>query len=159
MSKNESVDRTRGPQITLTTSIGKDDEALVLGLVATSSDDTTADNTTDPAVPTLLGADVLDDASAAAVTAALSAVGATGSHGEVTRLAAPESLGVRVVVAVGVGDEKSLDDPEKLRQAAGVAIRSLEGFDVVATTLGSTDIGAAVEGLFLGAYRFEEFRS
>ncbi|MDF3280283.1 leucyl aminopeptidase [Gordonia sp. N1V] len=159
MSKNESVDRTRGPQITLTTSIDKDDEALVLGLVATSSDDTTADNTTDPAAPTLLGADVLDDASAAAVTAALSAVGATGSHGEVTRLAAPESLGVRVVVAVGVGDEKSLDDPEKLRQAAGVAIRSLEGFDVVATTLGSTDIGAAVEGLFLGAYRFEEFRS
>ncbi|MGC4934913.1 leucyl aminopeptidase [Gordonia sp. DT30] len=157
MSKNESVDRTRGPQITLTTSIGKDDQALVLGLVEANAGPDGSGNA--DAAPALLGADLLDDAAAAAITSALTAVGATGSHGEVTRIAAPESLGVTVVVIIGVGDEAALDDAEKVRQAAGIAARSLDGYDVVATSLGTADLGAAAEGLFLGAYRFEEFRS
>ena len=33
MSKNDTVDRTRGPELELSTSIGKDDSALVIGLI------------------------------------------------------------------------------------------------------------------------------
>jgi leucyl aminopeptidase len=152
VSKNENVDRTRGPQITLTTSLDKKDEALVVGLLSAAGD-------TDDSPTLLLAADVLDDAQAAQISAGLAALGATGSHGEVTRIAAPESLGVSVVVAVGLGDEASADDPEKVRQAAGVVARALDGFDQVATTLAAADLQAATEGLFLGAYRFDEFRS
>ncbi|MGW0036122.1 leucyl aminopeptidase [Gordonia sp. NPDC003376] len=152
MSKNESADRTRGPQITLSTSLDSDDEALVVGLIAAASD-------SDDAPTLLLAADVLDDAQAAAITAALVAVGASGSHGEVTRIAAPESLGVSVVVALGLGDDAALDDAEKVRQAAGVVARELDGFATVATTLAAAALTPAVEGLFLGAYRFDEFRS
>ncbi|WLP90339.1 leucyl aminopeptidase [Gordonia sp. NB41Y] len=152
MSKNESADRTRGPQITLSTSLDSADEALVVGLIAAAPD-------SDDAPTLLLAADVLDDAQAAAISGALVAVGAGGSHGEVTRIAAPESLGVSVVVAVGLGDEAAVDDDEKVRQAAGVVARELDGFSTVATTLAAAALAPAVEGLFLGAYRFDEFRS
>ena len=60
MSKNESVDRTRGPKIQLATSLDKKDEALVIGLVAPEGPD--ADDT--DAAPTLfIGDGLLDDAS------------------------------------------------------------------------------------------------
>ena len=92
VSKNDTVDRTRGPELELSTSIGKDDSALVIGLISASSPDD-AENADPTAEPTLaIGDGILDDAQAAAITAALTALGATGSHGEVTRTAAPESL-------------------------------------------------------------------
>lgn len=151
MSKNESVDRTRGPRISLSTSLDKSDEALLVGLIAAASDDDT---------PSLLLVDgILDDAQATAISAELGALGATGAHGEITRVGAPDSLGVSVVVAVGLGGQDDLDDTDKLRQAAGVAARSVDGFTQVATTLAAAGIDAAIEGLFLGAYRFDEFRS
>ena len=103
MSKNDTVDRTRGPELELSTSIGKDDSALVIGLISASSPDD-AEKAGPTAEPTLaIGDGILDDAQAAAITAALTALGATGSHGEVTRTAAPESLPVDIVVAVGAG--------------------------------------------------------
>ncbi|WP_055476596.1 leucyl aminopeptidase [Gordonia sp. HS-NH1] len=158
MSKNDTVDRARGPELELSTSIGKDDSALVIGLISTSSPDDDADG---PATePTLaIGDGILDDAQAAAISAALTALGATGSHGEVTRTAAPDSLPVDVVVAVGLGDADNLDDADQVRQAAGIVARELDGHESVSTTLSAIDLAAAAEGLFLGAYRFDEFRS
>ena len=48
---------------------------------------------------------------------------------------------------------------DKVRRAAGVAARSLDKAQSVVTTLSALDLGAAVEGLILGAYKFNEFRS
>ncbi|MFT4126364.1 MAG: leucyl aminopeptidase [Gordonia sp. (in: high G+C Gram-positive bacteria)] len=169
MSKNDHVDRDRGPRISLTTVLDKADEALVIGVIApttaapttdaAATSATTAETAADTGPTLLLAADLLDDAQAAAITAALTAVGATGSHGEITRVPAPESLGVTVVVGVGLGPAATLDDSDRLRQAAGIVARALDDFDTVATTLGAAGIGPVAEGLFLGAYRFDEFRS
>ncbi|MDS1115674.1 leucyl aminopeptidase [Gordonia westfalica] len=161
MSKNDTVDRVRGPEFDLSTSIGKGDAALVIGLIsAPGGGEGAGDKGESTAEPTLaIGDGVLDDAQAAAITAALTALGASGSHGEVTRLAAPESLPVDVVVAVGLGDADNLEDDDQVRQAAGIVARELDGFESVATTLSSVNLTAAAEGLFLGAYRFDEFRS
>ena len=46
-----------------------------------------------------------------------------------------------------------------IRRAAGVAARSLNGAEAVITTLSDIDLGATIEGLILGAYRFSDFRS
>ncbi|MGV9826160.1 leucyl aminopeptidase [Gordonia sp. NPDC003429] len=152
MSKNENVDRTRGPQTQLASSLDKADDALVIGLISPDPD---ADEP-----PTLVVGDgVLDDAQASAITTALTALGATGKHGEVTSVPAPPTLGVDVVVAVGVGSADDLDDDEKLRQAAGVVSRALDGHTQVATTLATAAIAPVAEGFFLGSYRFDEFRS
>ncbi|MDL9937350.1 leucyl aminopeptidase [Gordonia sp. ABSL1-1] len=154
MSKNDNADRTRGPELVLSTALDKGDAALVIGLISASSEDA------DTSEPTLVVGDgVLDDAQASEITAALTALGATGSHGEVTRLAAPATLGVDVVLAVGLGSADEVDDADLLRQAAGVAARALDGFDAVATTLSTVNLAAAAEGFFLGAYRFDEFRT
>ncbi|NMO03377.1 leucyl aminopeptidase [Gordonia sp. TBRC 11910] len=154
MTNTLSIDRARGPEFDLSTSFGRDDDVLVIGLVqGEKSDDSTGD-------PTLvIGDGILDDAAASAISDALSAVGATGSHGEVTKLPAPASLPVKTVIAVGLGGADDLDDADKLRQAAGIVARELDGFKAVITTLAATDLSAIAEGLFLGSYRFTSFRS
>ncbi|MEE4023230.1 leucyl aminopeptidase [Gordonia sp. PKS22-38] len=152
MSKNDTIDRVRGPELEVATSLGKSDEVLVIGLIKPGEDS--------EAEPTLvIGDGVLDDAAADAITTAVRRLGATGSHGEITRLPAPEGLPVQVVVAVGLGDADDVDDAEKLRQAAGVVARELDGIDTVVTTLSTVDLQATAEGLFMGAYRFDAFRS
>lgn len=83
----------------------------------------------------------------------LGAVGATGEHGELTRIPSVEGVDVDFIAAVGLGNDQDLDD-EKLRRAAGAAARGLAGVDHVATTLGSFGLGAAVEGVALGAYNY-----
>ncbi len=162
VSKNDTVDRVRGPEFDLSTSIAKSDTALVIGLVSPpeADDEKTEKKDDATAEPTLaIGEGLLDDAQAAAISAAVTALGASGSHGEVVRVPAPESLPVDLVVAVGLGSPDDLDDAEKVRQAAGIVARELDGIESAATTLSSVDLGATVEGLFLGAYRFDEFRS
>ncbi len=157
MSKSDAsntVDRTRGPQLELATSIGKDDSVLVIGLVGAGED---SGPDTEPTL--VIGDGLLDDATASEISAALSRLGASGSHGETTRIAAPASLPVDVVVAVGLGGQADLDNPEKIRQAAGIAARELEGHPAAATTLAGLDLAAVAEGFFLGAYRFDAFRS
>lgn len=66
MSKNESVDRTRGPKIQLATSLDKNDEVLVIGLVSPESSEPEDSTKTDSdAAPTLfIGDGLLDDAQA-----------------------------------------------------------------------------------------------
>ena len=160
MSKNETVDRTRGPELELSTTIDKGDTALVIGLISASGSDSPDTEAIPDAEPTLvIGDGLLDDAQASEISTALAVLGASGSHGEVTRIAAPASLPVDLVVAVGLGGADNVDDPDQLRQAAGIAVRSLEGVDSAASTLSSVNLAAAAEGFFLGAYRFDEFRS
>lgn len=157
MTKNENADRVRGPELQLATTLDKADKALVIGLIAA---DKNGDDKNDDAAPTLSIVDgILDDAQAEAISASVRALGASGSHGEITRLPAPSGLGVDLVVAVGLGSTDDLDDADKVRQAAGIAARELDGIDQAATTLSAVDLGATAEGLFLGAYRFDAFRT
>ena len=158
MSKNDSFDRVRGPELHLSATIDADDTVLVLGLIApdSSGEDTGAE----PGDPTLVTIDgILDDAAAEQISASLKVLGATGKHGEVHRFPAPSSVPVELIVTVGLGAAADLDDADKVRQAAGIVARSLDGLASVATTLSDVNLAAAAEGFFLGSYRFEEFRS
>ncbi|WP_161927988.1 leucyl aminopeptidase [Gordonia crocea] len=167
MSNSDTADRVRGPEFDLATTIARADTALLIGLNQNGTGDSPS---ADPAPALVIGDGIVDDAVAEALETALVAVGATGKHGEITRVPAPAGLDVDVVVAVGLGkldDEPSGETEtdaasaaaESLRQAAGIAARELAGHPTVATTLSSLGIGPVVEGLFLGAYRFELFRS
>ncbi|WP_345313056.1 leucyl aminopeptidase [Gordonia alkaliphila] len=153
MSSNDICDRDRGPRIELGTALTKNDDVLVIGLIA-------ADTDADETEPTLLVTDDLfDDETADALTAALRAVGATGKAGQVVSVPAPAGLPVRLVTAVGLGSAADAEDAENLRQAAGNAVRTLDGAGPVTSTLGAADLSAAAEGFYLGAYLFDDFRS
>ena len=116
-------------------------------------------------VPVLLGEEgpelpaspLLDDAALRAVLTSLTAVGATGKAGEVTRVPAPEGAAGTSVIAVGLGDPEELTD-ETVRRAAGCAARSLTGLKTVSTSLGVFGLAAAVEGIALGAYNYRGIR-
>ena len=176
VSTSDTADRVRGPEFELATSIARADTALLIGLNQAGADsdakttgDTSATATSNEAPTLVIGDGIVDDAVAESIEVGLVALGATGKHGEITRLPAPEGLDVDVVVAVGLGpldaaNDRGETDPgsaaaELLRQAAGIAARELKGHSTVATTLSSLAISPVVEGLFLGAYRFELFRS
>ena len=113
-------------------------------------------------VPVLCGEDgpelpasaLLDDAASRQVLTSLTAVGAKGKEGEITRVV----VDGRLVIAVGLGDPEELDD-ETVRRAAGCAARNLKGVGTVATTLGVFGLAPAVEGLILGAYHYRGIRS
>ena len=159
MSKNDSFDRVRGPELHLSSTIDADDTVLVLGLIGPESADGPSPSDA-PAEPTLVTVDgILDDAAAEQISASLKVLGATGKHGEVHRFPAPASVPVDLIVTIGLGAPADVDDADKVRQAAGIVARSLDGLDSVATTLSDANLDAAAEGFFLGAYRFEEFRS
>lgn len=152
VSSNDIIDRDRGPRLELATGLTKNDDVLVIGLIAPDGDDDTE--------PTLLVTDdLLDDETAESLTAALRAVKATGAQGQVFSVPAPAGLPVRLVVGVGLGKADDVEDAENIRQAAGTAIRALDGAGPVVSTLSAADLGAAAEGFYLGAYRFDDFRS
>lgn len=117
-------------------------------------------------VPVLSGDDglelpastLLDDAALRTVLRSLTAVGATGRSGEITRVPAPKGVSADSVIAVGLGDPEDLND-EDVRRAAGTAARSLKGLGTVATTVGIFGLAPAVEGLILGAYQYPGVRS
>ncbi|WP_448221343.1 leucyl aminopeptidase [Gordonia iterans] len=159
MSSNDIISRQRGPRIDLVTGLSKDDDVLVVGLIAPETSDESGDdpNTDEPTL--LVTEDLLDDAAAEALTSALRAVQATGKQGQVATVPAPDGLPVRLVAAVGLGTAEESESPETVRQAAGNAIRSLDGAGTVVSTLSAAGLGAAAEGFYLGAYRFDEFRS
>jgi leucyl aminopeptidase len=103
---------------------------------------------------------------------ALRLLGATGTAGEVTKLAAFGAVTAPLVVAVGLGKEPSGAAPlaETLRRAAGAAIRALAGCGLVALALPLSDDPAAAEaeaqalraiaeGALLGAYRFDIYKT
>ncbi|WP_018654887.1 leucyl aminopeptidase [Actinomadura flavalba] len=101
----------------------------------------------------------LDDALGGRLTAALTALGATGKAGEVTKLPTLGAVPAGVVVAVGLGDEP---DEETLRRAAGAAVRGLAGTRRVLVALPAgtpAQTGAAALGALLGAYAFDGYRT
>ena len=76
------------------------------------------------------------------------------------------SLPVSSVLTIGLGKPRPEWPADTIRRAAGVAARSLGGAEAVITTLaelpgepGDDVCSAAVEGLILGSYRFNAFRS
>jgi leucyl aminopeptidase len=114
------------------------------------------------------GANDVDKAFKKRLIAALTAVGATGKAGEVTKLASLGATGAPMLVAVGLGDQPAKGgrwSAETLRRAAGAATRQLDGVRRIATSLalandGSPDdVAAVVEGALLGGYRFARYRS
>ena len=100
----------------------------------------------------------LDSEAVTAIEDALRALGATGGADQVHRIVVP-SLPVATVLAVGLGAARDEWPADKIRRAAGVAARSLDKAQSVVTTLSALDLAAAVEGLILGSYRFNDFRS
>jgi leucyl aminopeptidase len=109
--------------------------------------------------PTVLPAgEYLDADAVGEIESGLRALGATGGAEQLHRLVIP-SLPVASVLTVGLGAPRDDWPADVIRRAAGVAARSLDKVQSVVTTLSAVDLGAAVEGLILGAYRFTEFRS
>ena len=97
---------------------------------------------------------------------ALVAAGATGAEGEVAKVATFGTLDVPVVIAVGLGDAAEEYDDDTVRKAAGAAIRATKGMSSVAVTLPLVNGGDGVdlvqpvgEGIALGAYRFDGYKS
>ncbi|GAA2070342.1 leucyl aminopeptidase [Williamsia deligens] len=140
--------RRLGPDLAVVDTVTETD-VLVVGLHAAAGGD---------GDPTVAGTGLSQDVATAIGTAA-AAVGATGSVNQVHRIPAPAGVAATSVVTVGLGGPATDPAGDVIRQAAGTAARTLEGVGRAVTTLSTLDLAAAAEGFFLGAYRFEEFRS
>jgi len=95
------------------------------------------------------------------LTAALAALGATGKAEEVTRLATMGAVSAPVLVAVGLGEVGRSYPHERLRRAAGAAVRALAGSGSAALALPADDeaaLRAVAEGAALGGYTFTAYR-
>jgi leucyl aminopeptidase len=141
----------QAPSVTVNSSLPKraPDAVLIVPVVNGQDEDTKV---------AVVATQFLDAKAVGEIEVALEAVGAKGGTDQVTRVVAP-SLPVASVVAVGLGKNRDEWPADVIRRAAGVAARSLNGTEVVITTLSDIDLSAAIEGLILGAYRFSEFRS
>jgi leucyl aminopeptidase len=100
---------------------------------------------------------------------ALTALGAKGTAGEVTKLASLGAVKAPAVVAVGLGSAAAKGeryDTEAIRRGLGAAMRALAGTARVATALanvngepGEPELRAVAEGAHLGAYAFTRYRT
>ncbi len=103
---------------------------------------------------------------------ALSTLGFTGKAGEVAKLPTGGDIRSPLLLVVGLGKaEDAAGDPahdgalvgtEPLRRAAGVAARTVTNAASMAVALPADDphaVRAICEGLLLGAYRFDGYRS
>jgi leucyl aminopeptidase len=144
----------QAPSVTVSSSLprrGVDQAVLIVPVVNGSQGD--------EAEPSVLAAEpYLGGDAVAEIESGLRALGATGSEGQLNRLVIG-SLPVASVLTVGLGSPRGEWPADKIRGAAGVAARSLDKAEAVVTTLSAVDLGAAVEGLILGAYQFSDFRS
>jgi leucyl aminopeptidase len=102
------------------------------------------------------------------LTETLTLLGATGTPGEVVKLATLGTITAPLVLAVGLGPEPTGAAPatETLRRAAGVAVRALAGCGTVALALpvpddedGPAALRALAEGAVLGGYRFDDYKT
>lgn len=90
---------------------------------------------------------------------ALSAVGAVGKHGEITRIPNNGIAKATSILAIGINPEATV---EQLRQLAGDVTRALAGNKRVSYALrdqDQADARAVAEGAALAAYSFTEFRN
>jgi leucyl aminopeptidase len=129
-------------------------DAIVVGVIAY-----------DDAVRLQAGADRVDQSFGGSLAATLSTVGAKGKADEVTRVPTSGSAKASVVVAVGMGKQADEGTPahrEYLRRAAGAATRALRGTRSAVFALpiaGAADAAAVAEGVLLGSYAFDEYRT
>ena len=139
----------QAPTVTVSSSLparGLSEAVLVVGVVTGDNGPVVAE------AQTHLSADAT-----AAIESGLKALGATGGEGQLHRLVIDE-LPVASVLTVGLGEAR--DWPaDTIRRAAGAAARSLDKVGTVVAALAAVDLEATVEGLILGAYRFNDFRS
>jgi leucyl aminopeptidase len=140
------------PTVTVATSVpkrGSGSSVLLVPVVGGSGDD---------AAPQVVGSPYLDAEAIGEIEVALRALGAKAGPEQLTRLHIP-SLPVGSVLAVGLGAPRDEWPAEVIRRASGSAARALSGVASVITLLSELHLGAAVEGLVLGAYQMHEFRS
>ena len=117
------------------------------------------------------GAQDVDKAFKGRLARTVEALGGSGAAGEVTKVPSLGATGAAVVVAVGLGDEKTASgrrsrqstsyDAETLRRAAGVATRALAGTRRVGLALPADDAASAeavAQGALLGAYGYLRYR-
>ncbi|WP_116950473.1 leucyl aminopeptidase [Jiangella endophytica] len=129
-------------------------DAVVVG-VAPGDDD----------VVLLPGSESLDKALKGSLAKLLGQLGATGKADEVTKLPAMGAAKAGLLVVVGTGPLAEAGTParhESLRRAAGVAARALAGQQSAAVALpvlDEADAAAVVEGLALGGYAFDQYKS
>ncbi len=91
----------------------------------------------------------------------LSTLGFRGKAGDVARLPSTGVVKSPLVIAVGVGDEGSVTT-ESLRRAAGVGIRAIHNASSAAfalPTADGADVQAVCEGVLLGQYAFNDYRT
>jgi leucyl aminopeptidase len=104
------------------------------------------------------GAEAVSEALNGGLVDALARLGATGSAGEVTKLATFGAIKAPVLVAVGLGPRNGDIPAETLRRAAGAATRALAGSDRIVLALPG-QLRPVAEGALLGAYRFAGYRT
>ncbi|WP_441957244.1 leucyl aminopeptidase [Mycolicibacterium houstonense] len=141
----------QAPTVTVSSSLPKrtSDAVLIVPVVNGEDEGSTA---------SVVATQYLDADAVGEIEAALKALGAKGGAEQVTRLVVP-SLPVASVLAVGLGKARDEWPADVIRRAAGAAARSLNGTEAVVTSLSAINLEAAVEGLILGSYRFDDFRS
>ncbi|HEX4705258.1 MAG TPA: leucyl aminopeptidase, partial [Pseudonocardiaceae bacterium] len=107
------------------------------------------------------GAEAVDEALDGHLLALLVSLGAAGKADEVVKLPTLGKLAASVVLAAGLGKPGAggAIAAEQVRRASGAAARALTGTKRAGTVLSAIDLGAAVEGTVLGAYRFDKYRS
>ncbi|MCU1677931.1 MAG: leucyl aminopeptidase [Frankiales bacterium] len=105
----------------------------------------------------------LDAAAGGALLAALRAVAAKATAGNIATLPPVPGIAAGRLIAVGLGTDTT---PEGLRRAAGAGVRAAgAGRVVVALAGGATaggdtaDVAAVAEGALLGAYWFDAYRT
>jgi leucyl aminopeptidase len=108
-----------------------------------------------------LGAAGVDSALGGRLAEVLTQLGATGSAGEVTKLATLGATAAPVVAAVGLGKVDKAGDAETIRRAAGAAVRALAGTARVGVALSDDPalLRATAEGALLGAYDYVAYKS
>ena len=148
----------QSPSVNVATSLpkrGAGSSVLIVPVVSTGDDDK-------PGAAVASAESFLSSEVVAEIEAGLRALEATGGSEQVHRLVVP-SLPVASVLTIGLGKPRSEWPADTIRNAAGVAARSLGTAEAVITTLtelrGEDVCSAAVEGLILGSYRFSTFRS
>lgn len=140
-------------QLTDTAAATVDVDALVIGVFSDANGPHLAP-----------GADGVDAAFGGRLVNALRTLGARGEPEEITKVPSAGATAAPLVVAAGLGSEPGTGerlDPERLRRAAGSAMRALAGTDRVAVALPAEEpatIGAVAEGSLLGAYAFLRYR-
>jgi leucyl aminopeptidase len=107
------------------------------------------------------GTEAIDTAFDGHLIELLVTLGVSGKADEIVKIPSMGKVAAQVVLATGLG-KRAADgsvSAEQVRRASGAAARALTGVKRAVTTLSSIDLGAAVEGTVLGAYRFDQYKS